>query len=73
MGGTREEGNHIDEFVTDVLRNKLLGLPLTCSVQHCPWSQRRTPVAELARRQLLDATGETALTPYESWVDFSST
>ena len=27
-GMTRQVGNEIDEFVTDALRNKLLGLPL---------------------------------------------
>ena len=27
-GMTRQEGNHIDEFVTSALRNNLLGLPL---------------------------------------------
>ena len=32
QGGAREQGNEIDEFVTDVLRNNLLGLPLDLAV-----------------------------------------
>ncbi|UUZ64942.1 hypothetical protein LP417_09440 [Polaromonas sp. P1-6] len=40
-GTTRQVGNEIDEFVTDVLRNNLLGLPLDLPTINMARAQRR--------------------------------
>ncbi len=72
QGGVREQGNHIDEFITNVLRNQLLGLPLDLAVFNLARGRSEgLPPLNSVRRQLLDSTGEPALTPYESWIDFS--
>ena len=39
---TRQVGNELDEFVTEALRNNLLGLPLDLPPQHGP--RPATPV-----------------------------
>jgi len=71
QGGTRQSGNEIDEFVTDAVRNNLLGLPLDLGVLNLARG-RSEGVAPLnsVRRDLYAATGDPQLTPYESWGDF---
>ncbi|MEW4448918.1 peroxidase family protein [Qipengyuania sp. JC766] len=67
-----EHGNHIDEFVTDALRNNLLGLPLDlAAINIARGRETGMPTLNDAREQLFDATGSTFLTPYTSWVDFA--
>ena len=67
-----EHGNHIDEFVTDALRNNLLGLPLDlAAINIARGRDTGMPTLNQAREQLFDASGSTFLTPYESWADFA--
>lgn len=70
-GMTRQVGNEIDEFVTDALRNNLLGLPLDlATINMARGRDTGVPSLNAARRQFFDATGDAQLHPYESWVDF---
>jgi Ca2+-binding RTX toxin-like protein len=70
-GTTRERANEIDEFVTDALRDNLVGLPLDLAVLNISRG-RDTGIPSLneARRQFFAATSHSALLPYESWTDF---
>ncbi|MBF8258349.1 MAG: heme peroxidase, partial [Actinobacteria bacterium] len=70
-GTTREVANEIDEFITDALRNGLVGLPLDLATINLTRA-RSEGIAPLnaARRQLFDATGNPALAPYPSWFEF---
>ena len=69
---TRQVGNEIDEFVTEALRNNLLGLPLDLARdQHRARPRHRRSVPERgAARVLSTMTGDSQLKPYTSWVDF---
>jgi len=71
-GMTRQAGNEIDEFVTEALRNNLLGLPLDLATINLARG-RETGVATLneARRDFYAGTGDSQLKPYVSWVDFA--
>jgi len=71
-GMTDQAGNEIDEFVTEALRNKLLGLPLDLATLNMARA-RETGMPSLngARRDFLRLTnGNTALAPYANWLDF---
>jgi Ca2+-binding RTX toxin-like protein len=71
-GMSRQVGQEVDEFVTEALRNKLLGLPLDLATINIARA-RETGVPSLndARRQLYAATNNDAsLEPYTSWSDF---
>ncbi|EDL47730.1 peroxidase family protein [Erythrobacter sp. SD-21] len=71
-GLNREQGNHIDEFVTDALRNNLLGLPLDlAAINIARGRDTGMPTLNEARAELYDATGSTFLTPYGSWAEFA--
>ncbi|MBP6012568.1 MAG: heme peroxidase [Alphaproteobacteria bacterium] len=69
-GVTRQVGNEIDEFVTEALRNNLVGLPLDLAALNLARG-RDTGIPSLndARRQMYEATGDAQLKPYISWVD----
>src|SRR5215470_6100584 len=71
-GTTRQIGNAIDEFKTEALRNNLLGLPLDLATVNLARG-RDTGIPSLndARAQFYEMTGDSQLTPYTSWVDFS--
>jgi Ca2+-binding RTX toxin-like protein len=71
-GLTRQVGNEIDEFVTEAVRNNLLGLPLDLAVLNIARG-RDTGLPSLngARAQFYAMTGDSQLTPYISWVDFA--
>jgi Ca2+-binding RTX toxin-like protein len=71
QGGMRQVGMEIDEFVTEAVRNNLLGLPLDLATINLARG-RSEGVAPLnsVRRDLHLATGDPQLTPYESWADF---
>jgi len=71
-GMTRQVGNEIDEFVTEALRNNLLGLPLDLATINIARA-RETGVATLneARREFYNGTGDSQLKPYVSWLDFA--
>lgn len=71
-GMTSQVGNEIDEFVTGVLRNQLLGIPLDLAALNIARG-RDTGIPPLneARRQFREiASGDTQLDPYTSWTDF---
>ena len=61
----------IDEFIVDVLRNQLLGLPLDLGVLNIARG-RSEGVAPLnvVRQELYDFTGSSELEPYPNWVEF---
>ncbi len=68
---TDQVGNEIDEFVTEALRNRLLGLPLDlATINMARGRDTGVPALNDARRQFFDATGNSAVAPYESWADF---
>jgi Ca2+-binding RTX toxin-like protein len=69
-GMTRQVGNEIDEFVTEALRNNLVGLPLDLAVLNLARG-RDTGIPSLneARREFFAMTGDQQLKPYISWVD----
>ncbi|MBK8638446.1 MAG: choice-of-anchor D domain-containing protein [Chromatiaceae bacterium] len=70
-GMTDQVGNELDEFVTEALRNRLLGLPLDlATINMARGRSEGVPTLNVARQQFFDATGNSALAPYESWADF---
>ncbi|MGB3210386.1 MAG: peroxidase family protein [Desulforhopalus sp.] len=70
-GLTRDVGNEIDEFVTEALRNNLLGLPLDLpAINIARGRDVGIPTLNAARRTFFDGTGDAQLRPYTSWVDF---
>lgn len=70
-GMTRQVGNEVDEFITDALRNNVLGLPLDlASINLARGRDTGVPPLNEARRMFFADTGNSALQPYESWLDF---
>ena len=70
-GMTRQIGNELDEFVTEALRNRLLGLPLDLAALNMARARDTgTPTLNAARRSFYAASGNSSLTPYQSWADF---
>jgi Ca2+-binding RTX toxin-like protein len=71
-GMTRQSGNAIDEFITEALRNNLVGLPLDlASLNIARGRDAGIPGLNEARRQFFAMTQDSALTPYTSWIDFA--
>ena len=69
-GVTRQGGNEIDEFVTEALRNNLLGLPLDLpAINIARGRDVGIPSLNALRRDIYGQTGDTQLKPYTSWVD----
>ncbi|WP_207286716.1 peroxidase family protein [Pseudomonas sp. FW300-N2A2] len=69
-GITRQAGNEIDEFVTEALRNNLLGLPLDLpAINIARGRDVGIPSLNAIRRDIYSQTGDTQLKPYTSWVD----
>src|SRR5262245_46420095 len=61
----------VDEFVTEALRNNLLGLPLDLpSINLARGRDTGIPPLQAVRAQIYEATGDTLLKPYTSWADF---
>ncbi len=59
-GVTRQAGNEIDEFVTEALRNNLLGLPLDlAAINIARGRDTGIPSLNAARREFFDQTGDT--------------
>src|SRR5262249_41826690 len=72
QGGTRQVGHEIDEFVTEAVRNRLLGLPLDLAVLNLSRGRSEgIPGLNAVRRQLFLRSGDSSLTPYSDWFDFS--
>src|SRR4029077_9059918 len=70
-GVTRTVGNQIDEFVTEALRNNLLGTHLDLAVLNIARG-RDTGIPPLneARREFYADISDPDLKPYVSWADF---
>jgi Ca2+-binding RTX toxin-like protein len=70
-GMVQQVGNEIDEFITESLRNNLVGLPLDLGALNLARG-RDTGIPGLngARRLFYADTGNPALQPYTSWNDF---
>ena len=70
-GTTRQLGNEIDEFVTEALRNNLLGLPLDLpAINLARGRDTGVPALNIARAEFYAMTGDSQLKPYVSWIDF---
>ncbi len=70
-GVTRQVGNEIDEFVTEALRNNLVGLPLDlAAINLARGRDTGIPSLNAARKTFYDMTHDSQLTPYTSWADF---
>ncbi|HEU0061074.1 MAG TPA: peroxidase family protein, partial [Hyphomicrobiaceae bacterium] len=70
-GTTRQLGNEIDEFVTEALRNNLLGLPLDlASINLARGRETGVPTLNAARAEFHRGTGDSQLEAYSSWADF---
>ncbi len=71
-GMAQQVGNELDEFITEALRNRLLGLPLDlAAINMARGRSEGIPRLNAARRGFFGMTGNSALAPYESWSDFS--
>ncbi|MCS4095543.1 peroxidase family protein [Rhizobium sp. BK176] len=71
-GVTRQVGNEIDEFVTEALRNNLLGLPLDLPALNIARGRDTgIPSFNNARAEFFAMTGDSQLKPYISWADFA--
>ena len=73
-GMTGQVGMEIDEFVTNVLRNQLLGIPLDLATLNIARGRETgMPTLNQARAQFQEiAEGDTQLDPYISWIDFAA-
>lgn len=71
-GMTRQQGNAIDEFTTEALRNNLVGLPLDLvSLNIARGRETGVPGLNEARKQFFELTGDAQLKPYTSWINFA--
>ena len=71
-GTTRALGNEIDEFVTEALRNNLLGLPLDlATINIARGRETGIPTLNAARAEFYRGTGDSQLKAYTSWADFA--
>ena len=71
-GMTRQVGNELDEFVTEALRNNLLGLPLDLATLNMARARDTgIPTLNEARRQFFALSNNSSLTPYTSWADLN--
>jgi len=77
-GLTREVGNEIDEFVTEAVRDNLLGTPLDLAALNIARGRDTgLPSLNAARREFYALTsadnvaGDSSLVPYLNWVDYA--
>ncbi len=71
MGMSDQVGNELDEFVTDTLRNNLLGLPLDLPTINMTRARSEgVPRLNPLRREIFNATNDGQLKPYTNWIDF---
>ena len=70
-GLSRQVGNELDEFVTDSVRNQLVGLPLDLpAINIARGRSEGIPPLNVARRQFFTATRDAAVAPYANWFEF---
>ncbi|WP_082553359.1 peroxidase family protein [Phycicoccus sp. Root101] len=73
MGMSDQVGQEIDEFVTDTLRNNLLGLPLDLPTLNMTRARSEgIPTLNNLRRQIFSVTNDGQLAPYTSWADLGN-
>jgi Ca2+-binding RTX toxin-like protein len=71
MGSSDQTGNELDEFVTETLRNNLLGLPLDLpTINMTRAREAGVPRLNAFRRQVFNATNDGQMAPYTDWSDF---
>ena len=72
-GMSRQQGNEIDEFITHVLRNQLVGIPLDLAALNIARGRDLgLPSLNEARAQFYQMAGQDSqLKPYVSWTDFA--
>jgi len=72
-GMSAQVGNEIDEFVTNTLRNQLLGIPLDlATINIARGRDTGMPTLNEARAQFQAmAHGDSQLAPYANWTDFA--
>jgi Ca2+-binding RTX toxin-like protein len=71
MGSSDQTGNEIDEFVTETLRNNLLGLPLDLPTLNMTRARDAgVPRLNEFRRAVFADTNDGQLAPYTSWQDY---
>jgi Ca2+-binding RTX toxin-like protein len=71
MGSSDQAGNELDEFVTETLRNNLLGLPLDLpTINMARAREAGVPRLNDVRRQIFERTNDGQLAPYTNWSDF---
>ncbi|MBD1205160.1 MAG: heme peroxidase, partial [Rhodobacteraceae bacterium] len=71
-GMTRQRGNEIDEFVTEALRNNLVGLPLDlAAINIARGRETGIPSLNEARAQFFAGSADSQIKPYTSWFDFA--
>ncbi len=70
-GAVAQPGNELDEFVTDALRNALVGLPLDlAAINIARGRDAGIPPLNRFRRAIFTQTNNTAMAPYTSWMDY---
>jgi beta-lactam-binding protein with PASTA domain/Ca2+-binding RTX toxin-like protein len=70
-GMSRTIGNELDEFVTDSVRNTLVGLPLDLpAINMARGRSEGIPPLNNARTQFFNQTHDTAVKPYANWFEF---
>jgi Ca2+-binding RTX toxin-like protein len=71
MGSSDQVGNELDEFVTETLRNNLLGLPLDLpTINMARAREAGVPPLNDVRRQIFGQTNDGQMAPYTDWSDF---
>ena len=72
-GSATQAANEIDEFVTDALRDNLVGVPLDLAALNIARGRdTNAPSLNQARAAFFAASGDTRLTPYASWAEFGA-
>ncbi|MCF1708597.1 hypothetical protein L0V05_07175 [Tabrizicola sp. J26] len=72
-GAATQASNEIDEFVTDALRDNLVGVPLDLAALNIARGRdTQAPSLNQAREAFFAASGDTRLTPYANWTEFGA-
>jgi len=72
-GMVANPGSGIDEFVTETLRNELLGLPLDlAAINIMRGRDAGVPPLQTARERFFAVSGDTDLKPYANWREFGA-